>query len=195
MYVCLEYYMKFYAIHRFYVDVHILYNILYGIKYMIHTKLLYECLDNVFVFPNLQTPSFKFSQVVFDQLQNFVLMSFQCKLLSQQLFKATLFTCDLVSMWNFGETWKTMCTTISQNFHSFNIIKLDILLFFWNHFKLGPEHKMTYNSLSTTPNSLRFWETHKICLMCLLKILVLIMMITKNYHFQNKLISKLRMKF
>jgi len=35
MNVCLEYYMKFYIIHRFYVYVRISYNILYGIKYMI----------------------------------------------------------------------------------------------------------------------------------------------------------------
>ncbi len=35
MYVCFKYYMKFHTIHRFYVYVHILYNILYGIKYMI----------------------------------------------------------------------------------------------------------------------------------------------------------------
>jgi hypothetical protein len=35
MYVCLEYYMKFYTIHRFDVYVRISYNILYGIKDMI----------------------------------------------------------------------------------------------------------------------------------------------------------------
>jgi len=35
MYVCFEYYMKFYTIHRFYVYVHISYNIVYDIKYMI----------------------------------------------------------------------------------------------------------------------------------------------------------------
>jgi hypothetical protein len=35
MYVCLEYYTKFYTIHKFYVYVHISYNISYGIKYMI----------------------------------------------------------------------------------------------------------------------------------------------------------------
>jgi hypothetical protein len=35
MYVCYEYYMKIYTIHRFNVYVCILYNILYGIKYMI----------------------------------------------------------------------------------------------------------------------------------------------------------------
>ncbi len=35
MYVCFEYYTKFYTIHRFYVYVHISYNILYGNKYMI----------------------------------------------------------------------------------------------------------------------------------------------------------------
>jgi hypothetical protein len=35
MYVCLEYYMKFYTIRRFYVYVRISYNISYDIKYMI----------------------------------------------------------------------------------------------------------------------------------------------------------------
>ncbi len=29
----------------------------------------------------------------------------------------------------------------------------------WSQFKLGLEHKMTYNSLSATPKSLKFWET------------------------------------
>ncbi len=43
----------------------------------LHTTLLYEGLDNVFVLSNLQTPSFKFSQVVFAPLQNFALMSSQ----------------------------------------------------------------------------------------------------------------------
>jgi hypothetical protein len=33
--------------------------------------LLYEGLDNVFALPNLQTLSFKISQVVFASLQNF----------------------------------------------------------------------------------------------------------------------------
>jgi hypothetical protein len=27
---------------------------------------------------------------------------------------------------------------------------------------MGLAHKMTYNSLTATPNSLRFWETHQI---------------------------------
>jgi hypothetical protein len=49
---------------------------------LLHTKLLYESLDNVFVFPNLQIPSFKFSQDIFAPLQKFVLMSSQCKLMS-----------------------------------------------------------------------------------------------------------------
>jgi hypothetical protein len=35
----------------------------------LHTKLLYAGLDNAFALPNLQTPSFKFSQVVFAPLQ------------------------------------------------------------------------------------------------------------------------------
>jgi len=74
----------------------------------LHTKILYACFDSVFVLPNLQTPSFKFSQIVFAPLQKFVLMFSQCKLLSQQLCKATPFTNDLGLTWNFTETWKTM---------------------------------------------------------------------------------------
>jgi hypothetical protein len=62
---------------------------------LLHTKILYVGLDNVFALPNLQTPSFKFSQIVFAPLQKFVLMSSQCKLLSQQLCKATPLTYDL----------------------------------------------------------------------------------------------------
>jgi hypothetical protein len=38
----------------------------------LHTKLLYVGLDNVFALFNFQTPSFKFSQVVFAPLQKFV---------------------------------------------------------------------------------------------------------------------------
>jgi hypothetical protein len=128
----------------------------------LHTKILYEGLDNVFVFPNLQTPSFKYSQVIFAPLQKFVLMSSQCKLLSQQLCKATPLTYDLGSTWHFAETWKSTSTTISQNFNTFNFIKWNILLLPWSHLKLELEHKMTYNSFSVTPNSLRFWETHQI---------------------------------
>jgi hypothetical protein len=128
----------------------------------LHTKLLYEGFDDVFALPNLQTPFFKYSQVVFAPLQNFVLISSQCKLLSQQLCKATPLTYDFESFWNFSETCKAMSTIVSQNFNSFDFIKWEILLLPWSHLKLGPEHKMTYNSLLTTPNSLRFWETHKI---------------------------------
>jgi hypothetical protein len=109
----------------------------------LHTTFFYEGLDNVFALLNRQTPSFKFSQVVFAPLQKFVLMSFQCKLLSQQLCKATSLTYDLRSIWNFDETWKTMFTTIFQNLKSFNFIKWEILLLPSNHLKLGPEHKMT----------------------------------------------------
>ncbi len=64
---------------------------------LLHTKILYADLDNVFMLPNLQTPSFKFSQVVFTPLQKFVLMSSQCKLLSQQLYKVIALTYDLES--------------------------------------------------------------------------------------------------
>jgi len=61
----------------------------------LYTTLLYEGLDNVVALPNLQTPSFKFSQVVFAPVQNFVLMFSQNKFSSQQLCKATLFTMTL----------------------------------------------------------------------------------------------------
>jgi len=128
----------------------------------LHTKLLYEGLNDVFALPNLQTPSFKYSQVIFAPLQKIVLMSSQCKLLSQQLCKVTPLTYDLESFWIFSETCKAMSTTISHNFSSFDFIKWEILLLPWSHFKLGLEHKMTYNSFITTPNSLRFWETLKI---------------------------------
>jgi hypothetical protein len=94
----------------------------------LYTTLLYEGLDNVFALPNLQTLSFKFSQVVFALVQNFVLMFSQNKFPSKQLCKATPFTYDLGSIWNFGETWTTMSTTISQTFNSFNFIKWEILL-------------------------------------------------------------------
>jgi hypothetical protein len=57
---------------------------------------------------------------------------------------------------------KTMSTTVSQNFSSFDFINWKILLLPWSHLKLGPEHKMTYNLLLETSNSLKFWETHKI---------------------------------
>ncbi len=80
----------------------------------LHTKLLYEGLDNVFALPNLQIPSFKFSQVVFAPFQKFVLMYFQYKLLSQQLCKVTPFTYDIWLIWNFGETWITVSITIFQ---------------------------------------------------------------------------------
>ncbi len=109
----------------------------------LHTKISYEGLNKVFVLPNLQTPSFKFSLVVFAPLQKFVLISSQCKLLSQQLCKSTPLTYDLESFWNFVETWKAMSTTVSQNFNSFNFIQWEILLLPWSHFKLGPKHKMT----------------------------------------------------
>jgi hypothetical protein len=89
-------------------------------------------------------------------------MSFQNKLVSQQLCKVTLLTYDLGSIWNSGKTWPVMSTTISQNFNSFNFIKWEILLLPWDHLKLGPKHKTTYNSLLTTSNSLKFWEIHHI---------------------------------
>ncbi len=92
----------------------------------LHNKLLYEGLNDIFGLPNLQTPSFKYSQVVFAPLQKFVLMSSQCKLLSQQLCKAIPLTYELESFWNFAETCKAMSTTVYQNFSSFDFKKWEI---------------------------------------------------------------------
>jgi hypothetical protein len=128
----------------------------------LHTKLLYEGLDNVFALHNLQTPSFKFSQIIFAPFQNLFWCPLNVNCYHRQLCKATPLTHDLGSICKFGEIWKFMSNTISQNFSSFNFMKWEILLLPWNHLKLRLEHKMTYNSLSTTPNSLRFWETHQI---------------------------------
>jgi hypothetical protein len=55
-----------------------------------------------------------------------------------------------------------LCLLHLSKFSSFNFIKWEILLLPWNHLKLGLEHKMTYNSLLVTPNSLKFWETYYI---------------------------------
>jgi len=155
MYVCLEYYTKFYTIHRFYIYVRISYNILYGIKYMItYQNFVWRswwCFCT-----SKSSNSFKFSQIVFGPLQNLFWCLLNVNFCHQQLCKATLLTYDLGSIWNFGETWKVMFNTIFQNFESFNFRKWEILLLPWNHLKLRPEHKMTYNSLSTTLNSLRF---------------------------------------
>jgi hypothetical protein len=130
------------------------------LRIWLHTKILYEGIDNVFVLQNFQTLSFKFSQIIFVSLQNLFWCLLNVNFYHHQLYKVTPLTYDLGSIWNFDETWKTMFTTIFQNFSSFNFIKWEILLRPWNHLKLGLEHKMTYNSLSTTPNSLRFWDTY-----------------------------------
>jgi hypothetical protein len=44
----------------------------------LHTKVLYEGLDNVFAFHNFQNFN-SFPQVIFSSIQKFVLISFQCK--------------------------------------------------------------------------------------------------------------------
>jgi hypothetical protein len=143
----------------------------------------------------LRFPIFRLLPSCICSTSKIVLISSQCNLLSQQLCKVTTITYDLGSIWNFAETWKTMSTTVFQSFNSFNSIKWEILLLPWSHLKLGLEHKMTYNSLSTTPNFMKFWETHHIYVFYIFfKILALLMMTTKSNHFQKKLTSKLRLK-
>jgi hypothetical protein len=111
----------------------------------LHLKLLYESLDNVFALHNLQTPSLKSPKL------------FSC------LFNVNLYHSNFAKLHHSHMTLdrsKILCTIIVQNFSSFTCIKWEILLLPWNHFKLGHAHKMIYNSLSTIPKSLRFWETH-----------------------------------
>jgi hypothetical protein len=66
------------------------FNISYGIKYMITYTLLCEGLDNVFAFPNLQTISFKFSQVVFTPLHD---------VFSKQIFVTTTLQSYTAHIW------------------------------------------------------------------------------------------------
>jgi hypothetical protein len=83
MYVCLQYYMKFYTIHRFYVYVHISYNISYGIKYMIIPHFCMKVLIMYLRFPIFKLLPSSFPKLYLLHFKNFVLMSSQNKLLSQ----------------------------------------------------------------------------------------------------------------
>ncbi len=125
----------------------------------LHTKLFYVGLNNVFAFPNLQTP-WSFPKLYLLHFKNL----YWCLFNVNFCHNFTKFTTHIWPWidFKFGESWKAMFITIFQNFSSFKLKKWEIFLLLWNHLKLGPEHKMTYNSLSATPNSLRFWETHKI---------------------------------
>jgi len=126
----------------------------------LYSKLLYESFDNVFAFQNFQIVFFKFSQIIFVALQNLFWCLLNVNFYLKQFCKAPPLTYDLGLIWNFGETWKIMSTTNFQNFSSFNFTKWEILLLPWNHLKLRPEHKMTYNSFLIISNSLKFWETN-----------------------------------
>jgi hypothetical protein len=133
MYVCLEYYMRFYIIHKFEVYVctfHIIFCMVLNTR--LHTKFFFEGLD-VYLCSTIfkvQTPSFKFSQIVLAPLQNLFWYLLDVNLCHQQLCKVTLLIYELESIWNFGKTWKTMFNITIQNFNSFDFIKWVILLLF-----------------------------------------------------------------
>jgi hypothetical protein len=160
MYVCLEYYTKFYIIHEFYVYVRISYNISYGIKYMItyHTFVwrssycicTSQSLNSFLqILPSCICFILKFCFNVFSK-QTFVIVNLQS------------YIAHIIPWINMKFWWnmKSYVYYHLSNFQLIYFIKWEILLLPWNHLKLGLEHKMTYNSLSATPNSLRFWETH-----------------------------------
>jgi hypothetical protein len=162
MYVCLEYYMRFYTIHKFEIYVctfHIIFCMV--LSTWLHTNFYLKVLMCICA-PQfkVQTFSFKFSQIVLAPLQNLFWYLVDVNWCDQQFYKVTLLIYELKLIWNFGKIWKTISYITFQNFSSFDFIKWEILLLSWNHLKLGPEHKMTYNSLSTIPNPLKGWETH-----------------------------------
>jgi hypothetical protein len=154
----------------------------------LHIKLLYG-LDNVFALQNLQIPSFKFSQVVFVPFWNLFWCVLNVNLCHQQLCKITPFTYDLGSIWNSGATWKSYAyyhvliqkmrnlITSLKSPHTGTWTQNDLQLVF-NNFKL----------LDILRDMLNIYFTH------LPKISALLMIITKSYHFQKKLTSKLRLK-
>jgi hypothetical protein len=131
------------------------YNILYGIKYIITYQFFVWRSWCVFVLHNLQNPN-SFLQVL-ATLQNLFWYLLGVNLCHQQFCKVTMLIYEFESIWNFGKTWKIMFYITFQKKCSFDFIKWKILLLSWNHLKLGPKHKMTYNSLSTIPNPLKFW--------------------------------------
>ncbi len=162
-YVCFEYYTRLYIIHKFEVYVHILYNILYGIKYMITYQvfcmmvlIMYLC-STIF---KVQTPSLKFSQIVFAPFQNFFSyfrnVNF-CHQTTLQSYTVHIWTWIDLKIWCKSKNY--VCYHF-QNFSSFDFMKWKILLLFSNHLKLKPKHKMIYNSFSKTPNPLKFWKTY-----------------------------------
>jgi hypothetical protein len=110
----------------------------------LHTKILYEGLDNVFALQNLQTPSFKLSQIVFAPLQNLFWCIFNVNFCHQQLYKSTPLTYDLGLKWNFGETWKIMSNTI---FSIFQLIWLHKLRDLTTSLKSPQIGTLTHNNL------------------------------------------------
>jgi hypothetical protein len=121
----------------------------------LHTKLLYEGLDNIFAFHNLQSPN-SFLQVLPNCIyctSNFVLMSSQCKLLSLITLRSNIIH---IWTWIYMKCWCNMKNYVYYHFLQFEFNKWKFLLLFWNHLKLGPEHKMTYNFISTITNPLKF---------------------------------------
>jgi hypothetical protein len=188
-YVCLEYYTRLYIIHKFEVYVHILYNILYDIKYMITYQvfcmmvlIMYLC-STIF---KVQTPSLKFSQIVFAPFQNFFSYFRNVNFCHQTTLQSYT-----VHIW----TWidlKIWCN--DKNYVYYHFSKFQLI---WLHEMRDPTIFFKPLQIETqTQNDLQFLlknskpleimgDILNICLSHLLKILALLMMITKSCHFQN----------
>ncbi len=88
-------------------------------------------------------------------LAKLVLKPFWCKILSSTTFQtSTIYTWTWVNF-RFWLAWENMSIPNSQIFNSFGFVKWKILVFFWSNFKVGPEHKMTFNFFSTCSNGLK----------------------------------------
>jgi hypothetical protein len=108
MYVCFEYYTSFYIIHKFEVYVCTFCIIFCMIlSTWLHTKFLFEGLDMYLcstIF-KVQTPSFKFSQIVLAPLQNLFSYLFDVNSCYQQL-------CKIKESWS-SRIMTNICATLS----------------------------------------------------------------------------------
>jgi hypothetical protein len=122
----------------------------------LHTKLFYEGLDNVFALHNFQIPSFKFSQNVFASLQNLFWCLFNVNFCHSNFAKLHHSHMTLDRSEIMGETWKTMSTTISQNFSSIDDDHKELSLSKEINFKIETETLDTWISLNTYSNDMTF---------------------------------------
>jgi hypothetical protein len=126
----------------------------------------------------VQTPSLKFSQIIFASLQNLFL--YLLDVILQSYITHIWTQIDL-------KFWCNMKNYIYYHLSKFQFIwlhEMKDLVTFLKPLQLRPKHKMTYNSFSTTPNTLKIWEKNEIHVFHICsKFWPLLMMITNSYHF------------